>query len=194
MQRPRSAASVSAAWSAIPWKPGEIPHLAQTAQPRPDRLAGAAGFEPAHGGTKSRCLTTWLRPNRGRTLVPARSTGKSPGRQRARANWCAKRAGPRQITLAEEPARRYTPRRWFRSVAQLGRALSSGGRGREFESRHSDQRDCRRAPVSGLHGSGESVISAATQGCGRSSGVEHYLAKVRVVSSNLIARSNFSTG
>jgi hypothetical protein len=28
-----------------------------------------------------------------------------------------------------------------------------------------------------------------TQGCGRSSGVEHYLAKVRVVSSNLIARS-----
>ena len=41
-------------------------------------LAGAAGFEPAHGGTKSRCLTTWLRPNRGRTLIPARRTGKSP--------------------------------------------------------------------------------------------------------------------
>ena len=30
-----------------------------------------------------------------------------------------------------------------------------------------------------------------THGRGRSSGVEHYLAKVRVVSSNLIARSNF---
>ena len=29
-----------------------------------------------------------------------------------------------------------------------------------------------------------------TQGCGRSSGVERYLAKVNVVSSNLIARSN----
>ncbi len=28
-----------------------------------------------------------------------------------------------------------------RSVAQPGRALSSGGRGREFESRHSDQSD-----------------------------------------------------
>ena len=28
-------------------------------------------------------------------------------------------------------------------------------------------------------------------GCGRSSGVERYLAKVNVVSSNLIARSNF---
>src|SRR5690606_33446597 len=26
-------------------------------------LAGAAGFEPAHGGTKNRCLTAWLRPN-----------------------------------------------------------------------------------------------------------------------------------
>src|SRR6056297_1694207 len=32
----------------------------------------------------------------------------------------------------------------------------------------------------------------APNGCGRSSGVEHYLAKVRVVSSNLIARSKFS--
>ncbi len=25
-------------------------------------LAGAAGFEPAYHGTKTRCLTTWLRP------------------------------------------------------------------------------------------------------------------------------------
>ena len=29
----------------------------------PEELAGAAGFEPAHGGTKNRCLTAWLRPN-----------------------------------------------------------------------------------------------------------------------------------
>jgi hypothetical protein len=27
-------------------------------------LAGAGGFEPPHGGTKIRCLTAWLRPNR----------------------------------------------------------------------------------------------------------------------------------
>jgi len=27
-------------------------------------LVGAAGFEPANGGIKSRCLTTWRRPNR----------------------------------------------------------------------------------------------------------------------------------
>lgn len=26
-------------------------------------MAGAAGFEPAHGGTKNRCLTAWPRPN-----------------------------------------------------------------------------------------------------------------------------------
>jgi hypothetical protein len=26
-------------------------------------LAGAPGFEPGNGGTKNRCLTTWLRPN-----------------------------------------------------------------------------------------------------------------------------------
>ena len=29
------------------------------------KLAGAAGFEPAHAGTKNRCLTAWLRPNSG---------------------------------------------------------------------------------------------------------------------------------
>jgi hypothetical protein len=27
-------------------------------------VAGAGGFEPPHGGTKIRCLTAWLRPNR----------------------------------------------------------------------------------------------------------------------------------
>jgi hypothetical protein len=29
-----------------------------------DVLAGAPGFEPGDGGTKNRCLTTWLRPIR----------------------------------------------------------------------------------------------------------------------------------
>src|SRR5690606_19677434 len=27
-------------------------------------VAGVAGFEPAHDGIKTRCLTTWLHPNR----------------------------------------------------------------------------------------------------------------------------------
>tara|TARA_B100000282_G_scaffold207925_1_gene152866 strand:+ start:1503 stop:1748 length:246 start_codon:yes stop_codon:yes gene_type:complete len=27
-------------------------------------MAGVAGFEPAHGDTKNRCLTAWLHPNR----------------------------------------------------------------------------------------------------------------------------------
>ncbi len=26
-------------------------------------VAGVAGFEPAHGGIKSHCLTTWLHPS-----------------------------------------------------------------------------------------------------------------------------------
>ena len=26
-------------------------------------MAGVAGFEPAHGDTKNRCLTTWPHPN-----------------------------------------------------------------------------------------------------------------------------------
>ena len=26
-------------------------------------MAGSAGFEPAYDGTKTRCLTTWRRPN-----------------------------------------------------------------------------------------------------------------------------------
>ena len=51
------------------------PHLALIrAVPLPDpfhqrvrhdqhKMAGAAGFEPAHADTKNRCLTTWPRPN-----------------------------------------------------------------------------------------------------------------------------------
>src|SRR6266446_3266760 len=30
---------------------------------KPHCLAGAGGLEPPNGGTKTRCLTTWLRPN-----------------------------------------------------------------------------------------------------------------------------------
>ena len=32
-------------------------------------LAGAPGFEPGNGGTKNRCLTTWLRPNAGGPFI-----------------------------------------------------------------------------------------------------------------------------
>ena len=28
-------------------------------------MAGVVGFEPTHGDTKNRCLTTWLHPNLG---------------------------------------------------------------------------------------------------------------------------------
>ena len=31
------------------------------------KMAGVPGFEPGNGGTKNRCLTTWLHPKRGHT-------------------------------------------------------------------------------------------------------------------------------
>ncbi len=29
-----------------------------------NEMAGVAGFEPAHGDTKNRCLTAWLHPKK----------------------------------------------------------------------------------------------------------------------------------
>ena len=35
----------------------------QASSPIASKLAGAEGFEPPNGGIKTRCLTTWRRPN-----------------------------------------------------------------------------------------------------------------------------------
>ena len=40
-------------------------------------LAGVEGFEPSHGGIKTRCLTTWLRPKRPR--VTRAIVSRDPG-------------------------------------------------------------------------------------------------------------------
>ncbi len=40
-----------------------IKHLKRQAVMPVFWLTGALGFEPRDGGTKTRCLTTWLRPN-----------------------------------------------------------------------------------------------------------------------------------
>ena len=40
------------------------------------RLAGAAGFEPANAGTKNRCLTTWRRPTVAAAYSGAGGCGK----------------------------------------------------------------------------------------------------------------------
>ena len=37
--------------------------LTQEFQGYEEGVAGVAGFEPAHGDTKNRCLTAWLHPN-----------------------------------------------------------------------------------------------------------------------------------
>ncbi len=38
-----------------------VPFVARVKRER--RMAGSVGFEPTHDGIKTRCLTTWLRPN-----------------------------------------------------------------------------------------------------------------------------------
>ena len=42
------------------------------------RLAGVAGIEPANGGTKNRCLTTWLHPSRARPYNARVTNVKGP--------------------------------------------------------------------------------------------------------------------
>ncbi len=50
----------------------------------------------------------------------------------------------------------------------------------------------RQSRISYCRSGSEGLSDASRNGCGCSSGVEHYLAKVRVVSSNLITRSSFN--
>ncbi len=45
---------------------GVVKFLSDTVSCAGAELAGAGGLEPPNGGTKNRCLTTWLRPNRGK--------------------------------------------------------------------------------------------------------------------------------
>ena len=127
-------------------------------------MAGAPGFEPGNVGTKNRCLTTWRRPNgpgpwaagsgrdsafphclqwarpRKSSRLGAFGHASASGRRAppenaiAQANIHGYRSAPARragCDIAARPDRN-------RSVAQPGRALSSGGRGRRFESSHSD--------------------------------------------------------
>ena len=45
-------------------------------------MAGAAGFEPANGGIKSRCLTTWRRPSGRRAYSGRQKEGTCEGKGR----------------------------------------------------------------------------------------------------------------
>ena len=62
---------------------------------RAEKLAGAAGFEPAHGGTKNRCLTAWLRPKSQAACI---ASAPAPRKQRLR------RAKPRAQLKSAPPA------------------------------------------------------------------------------------------
>lgn len=43
-----------------------------------EELAGVVGFEPTVRGTKNRCLTTWLHPNRAGVLTPLCGRDQDP--------------------------------------------------------------------------------------------------------------------
>jgi hypothetical protein len=74
-----------------------------------NRLAGAGGFEPPHGGTKIRCLTAWLRPNMNWLQRPTYMVlrwGASAGPQREHGGniarllpTCTRQFCTRQLTL-----------------------------------------------------------------------------------------------
>ncbi len=76
-------------------------------------MAGAAGFEPAHGGTKNRCLTAWLRPNRPHRL--AGSAGGGNRTLRVDVHTPARCSDRRQLGAARQV--RATPRAGYRCRA-----------------------------------------------------------------------------
>ena len=59
-------------------------------------LAGAAGFEPANGGIKSRCLTTWRRPT---------SAAALGGRARTEKGLCAAAFAPAVVKPGQRDMR-----------------------------------------------------------------------------------------
>ena len=115
-----------------------------------DGLDGAAGFEPADGGIKIRCLTTWRRP-RTRSAACGVYSGivrpLQPLLPRCRHPHQARRQRypppPAKFSEARQSPLRGTRgaaiRRRIRSVAQSGSAPRSGRGGRRFKSCHSDQ-------------------------------------------------------
>jgi hypothetical protein len=114
-------------------------------------LAGAGGFEPPYAGIKIRCLTAWRRPHRGGRgpyWLPAAYSTQDVPCQAAMTDagaWpirpaCRRLPGPGSAYISRLPAQN-------RRVAQPGRALASGARGRRFESSLSDQRFKRPRPA-----------------------------------------------
>ena len=114
-----------------------------------DWLAGAEGIEPSNAGIKIQCLTTWRRPSRsgGKAsgAVPYKASRPSPQtiQNAAGPRLCARLYGRLRgqggIVIRAPPEARGVPFALVRRVAQPGRALRSGRRGRRFESSLSDQ-------------------------------------------------------
>src|SRR5581483_8985673 len=100
-------------------------------------MAGAGGIEPPHAGIKIRCLTAWRRPSRGLGIdQPER--GANPAKWPEGRHFCPVAGGGGHGYKGASRGEGPSFRTWLRRVAQPGRALRSGRRGRRFESSLSD--------------------------------------------------------
>ena len=106
-------------------------------------LAGAEGIEPSNAGIKIQCLTTWRRPSRSGTPITRPAGRRKPGKLPSRQGLRGRLRGVGRIAIRAlpqpEPVRNRLVSAAYRRVAQPGRALRSGRRGRRFESSLSDQ-------------------------------------------------------
>ena len=91
-----------------------------------NRLAGAAGIEPANADTKNRCLTTWPRPIRGRSYTDCCNQSIWFGYDCVLDKKIVCHIYRKQVF-------------WLRSIAQSGSVPCSERGGRRFKSCYSDQ-------------------------------------------------------
>ena len=124
-----------------------IPESLVLHEPRLSLMAGAEGFEPPNGGIKTRCLTTWRRPN-----YTTRSWTRCDNQQRRavqaahnEARSSAQASAPGQPALRAHRAAPRTRRRRFRSA--LPRQI------------HEANQALQRSRIAAAHG-GRAVVAA----------------------------------
>ena len=112
-----------------------------------NKLAGAEGIEPSNAGIKIQCLTTWRRPSRSGTPITRPRRGRNPVKIAVPTRLSGRLRGWGCIVIRSlpppPPTSHVRAKAEYRRVAQPGRALRSGRRGRRFESSLSDQSSLR---------------------------------------------------
>jgi zinc transport system permease protein len=95
-------------------------------------LAGVVGFEPTVHGTKNRCLTAWLHPNRAALATQSLSGDQAPAGFFAWNRLCAIPAGPRGAAGRRRAALRARPRSASRAPPFRRRRFPALRRARAF--------------------------------------------------------------